>query len=122
MRRPRAPADAASMTHAPPPTSRRAVIPGPWGRSRIPQSEPAEPPKPRPRLREAKPAGGRRAPRHPRRRPGAAILIGTTITKTAVRTATNVAVREASKAIFGSGRNSGVLGGIVRGVLGSLVK
>ena len=48
--------------------------------------------------------------------------IGTTITKTAVRTATNVAVREASKAIFGSGRNSGVLGNIVRGVLGSLVK
>jgi hypothetical protein len=39
-----------------------------------------------------------------------------------VRTATNVAVREASKAIFGSGRNSGLLGGIVRGVLGSLVK
>jgi uncharacterized membrane protein YeaQ/YmgE (transglycosylase-associated protein family) len=33
-----------------------------------------------------------------------------------------VAVREASKVIFGSGRNSGVLGDIVRGVLGSLVR
>ena len=40
---------------AAPPTADAPSSPGPWGRSRIPQSEPAEPPKPRPRLREAKP-------------------------------------------------------------------
>lgn len=103
---------------APPPTA-DARPSGPRGHSRIPQSEPAEPPKPRPRLREAKPPASPPEPRTPARRGDS---IGTTITKTAVRTATNVAVREASKAIFGSGRNSGVLGSIVRGVLGSLVK
>jgi DNA helicase HerA-like ATPase len=101
------------------PTGDAPSSPGPWGRSRIPQSEPAEPPKPRPRLGEAKPPRSAPEPRVPARRGDS---IGTTITKTAVRTATNVAVREASKAIFGSGRNSGLLGGIVRGVLGSLVK
>jgi DNA helicase HerA-like ATPase len=113
---------------APPPTGDAPSSPGPWGRSRIPQTEPAEPPKPRPRLREAEapPAPAPKAstpktstPKTPARRGDS---IGTTITKTAVRTATNVAVREASKAIFGSGRNSGVLGGLVRGVLGSLMK
>ena len=102
-----------------PATADAPSSPGPWGRSRIPQSEPAEPPKPRPRLGEAKPPASSPQPRVPARRGDS---IGTTITKTAVRTATNVAVREASKAIFGSGRNSGVLGSIVRGVLGSLVK
>ncbi|MBS0541569.1 MAG: hypothetical protein JSR47_22580, partial [Proteobacteria bacterium] len=48
--------------------------------------------------------------------------LGEAITKSAARTVTNIAVREASKAIFGSGRNSGILGGLVRGVLGGLVK
>ncbi len=48
--------------------------------------------------------------------------IETTIIKSAARTATNVAVREASKAIFGSGRNAGILGGLLRGVLGGLQK
>ncbi len=38
------------------------------------------------------------------------------------RTATNIAVREASKAIFGSGRNSGILGQIFRGALGGIMK
>jgi hypothetical protein len=104
---------------APPPIADAPSPSGPWGRSRIPQSEPAEPPRPRPRLREAKPPASAPEPRVPGRRSDS---IGTTITKTAVRTATNVAVREASKAIFGSGRNSGVLGDIVRGVLGSLVR
>ena len=47
-------ADAASTM---PPAADASSSPGPWGRSRIPQSEPAEPPKPRPRLREAKPPG-----------------------------------------------------------------
>ena len=41
--------------------------------------------------------------------------------KSAARTATNIAVREAS-AIFGSGRNAGILGNLVRGVLGGLQK
>jgi hypothetical protein len=105
---------------APPaPTADAPSSSDPWGRSRIPQTEPAEPPKPRPRLREAKPPVSAPEPKVPVRRGDS---IGTTITKTAVRTATNVAVREASKAIFGSGRNSGLLGGIVRGVLGSLMK
>jgi hypothetical protein len=35
---------------------------------------------------------------------------------------TNIAVREASKAIFGSGKNAGILGGLLRGVLGGLNK
>jgi len=48
--------------------------------------------------------------------------IQTTIIKSAARTATNIAVREASKAIFGSGRNAGILGSLVRGVLGGLQK
>ena len=33
---------------------------------------------------------------------------------------TNYAVREASKAIFGSGRNAGILGSLVRDVLGGI--
>ena len=52
----------------------------------------------------------------------AAIRSTTTIIKSAARTATNIAVREASKAIFGSGRNAGILGSLVRGVLGGLQK
>jgi hypothetical protein len=48
--------------------------------------------------------------------------ITTTIVKSAARTATNIAVREASKAIFGSGRNSGILGQIVRGALGGIIR
>ena len=48
--------------------------------------------------------------------------ITTTIVKSAARTATTIAVREASKAIFGSGRNGGILGQILRGTLGGLVK
>jgi hypothetical protein len=37
---------------------------------------------------------------------------------------TTIAVRQASKVVFGSGRkgDSGLLGGLLRGVLGSLVK
>jgi DNA helicase HerA-like ATPase len=91
---------------------------GPWGGA--PPAE--EAPKPQPRLREAQmPAGpppGSVA-RTPARRSDS---IGEAIAKSAARTVTNIAVREASKAIFGSGRNSGILGGIVRGVLGGLRK
>ena len=48
--------------------------------------------------------------------------ITTTIVKSAARTATNIAVREASKAIFGSGRNAGILGQILPRRAGGLLK
>jgi DNA helicase HerA-like ATPase len=90
---------------------------GPWGSA--PQSAPADKPRSEPRLRDARPPQPAPPPRSPGRRSDS---IAEAITKSAVRTATNVAVREASKAIFGSGRNSGLLGSIVRGVLGGLNK
>ncbi|MGD9885741.1 MAG: helicase HerA-like domain-containing protein, partial [Reyranella sp.] len=82
---------------APPPASEAPSSPGPWGRTRIPQTEPAEPPeparpRPRPRLRDAGrgPAAPPPAPsRTPARRTDS---IGTTIAKTATRTVTNVLV------------------------------
>jgi DNA helicase HerA-like ATPase len=81
---------------------------------------PANPaPRPQPRLREAQPPAPPPMPKAPARRSD---TIGESIAKSAARTVTNIAVREASKAIFGSGRNSGILGGLVRGVLGGLVK
>jgi DNA helicase HerA-like ATPase len=49
----------------PPPTADKPPASGPWGRSRIPQTEPAEP-KPKPRLREAKPAPAPPPPREPK--------------------------------------------------------
>ncbi len=88
---------------------------GPWGSA--PQPE-APPPKSEPRLREAQPKPSSPVPKAG----GRSDSITTTIVKSAARTATNIAVREASKAIFGSGRNSGILGGLVRGVLGGLQK
>ena len=93
---------------------------GPWGSAPQPQ---APAPKAEPRLREAqpKPSSVPSSP-VPRTGSGRSDSITTTIAKSAARTATNIAVREASKAIFGSGRNSGILGGLVRGVLGGLVK
>lgn len=96
---------------APPP-----VEAGPRG-----QGRPAEDkPKPEPRLREAQPRPSSPVPQTaPPRRSDS---ITTTIVKSAARTATNIAVREASKAIFGSGRNAGILGQIVRGTLGGLVR
>jgi DNA helicase HerA-like ATPase len=105
----------------PPPAS------GPWGHSRIPQTEPTEPPaaeapRPRPRLREAMPPS---APAEPRSRASRTDSIGETIAKTAARTVTNVAVREVTKAVFGNGRrgsSGGILDNILRGVLGSLKK
>ncbi|MBN9091111.1 MAG: DUF853 family protein [Reyranella sp.] len=96
---------------------------GPWGRpggspSAPPPAEEAPRPKPEPRLREAQPKSSP-VPKTPASR---ADTITTTIVKSAARTATNIAVREASKAIFGSGRNAGILGNLVRGVLGGLQK
>jgi len=78
-------------------------------------------PKAEPRLREAQPRPSSPVPKTapPARHSDS---ITTTIVKSAARTATNIAVREASKAIFGSGRNAGVLGQILRGTLGGLVK
>jgi DNA double-strand break repair helicase HerA and related ATPase len=94
---------------------------GPWGQS--PPAPPAESaPKPKPRLREAQPPSSSPVPKTPARRSDS---LGETIAKSAVRTATNIAVREASKAIFGSGRrgeSGGILGNILRGTLGGLVK
>lgn len=109
----------------PPPSS------GPWGHSRIPQTDQAEPATPRsqPRLREAQPPSSPRPaeprssePRAPARRGDS---IGEAIAKTAARTVTNVAIREVSKAVLGGGRrgsSGGLLDGILRGVLGSLRK
>jgi DNA double-strand break repair helicase HerA and related ATPase len=90
---------------------------GPWG-SAPPPAEEAPRPKPEPRLREAQP----KSSPVPKRPAGRSDTITTTIVKSAARTATNIAVREASKAIFGSGRNAGILGNLVRGVLGGLQK
>jgi DNA helicase HerA-like ATPase len=93
---------------APPP-----VDSGPWGRSRIPQTEPAEPPRPRPRASAPRPPPEPKVPRTPASRSDS---IGTTMAKTATRTVTNVIVREATRAVMKNG------GSILRGVLGSLLK
>ena len=79
----------------------------------------SEAPRPQPRLREAQPPVEAPPSRTPARRSDS---MGEAIAKSAARTVTNIAVREASKAIFGSGRNSGILGGLLRGVLGGLNK
>jgi len=103
-------ASAPPVDAAPPATS------GPWSTSS------GDAPRAQPRLREAQPPAPpppAPEPRAPARRSDS---MGEAIAKSAARTVTNIAVREASKAIFGSGRNSGILGGLVRGVLGGLVK
>jgi uncharacterized protein len=113
-------------TSTPPPRRRGqydapAPSSGPWGSapSPAPGDEPPKP-KPEPRLREAQP---QQRPSSPVPKTGGrSDSIQTTIIKSAARTATNIAVREASKAIFGSGRNAGILGSLVRGVLGGLQK
>jgi hypothetical protein len=98
---------------APSPADGTPSSSGPWGRSRIPQTEPTPAPQPkRPRLREAEPSPPP-APKAPGRRSDS---IGTTIAKTATRTVTNVIVREATRAVMKNG------GSILRGVLGSLLK
>ena len=95
---------------APPPASS-----GPWGRTRIPQTQPEEVPPParaRPRAQPRPPA----EPRPPRTPASRSDSISTTVAKTAARTVTNVLVREVTKAVFKDG------GSILRGVLGSLRK
>ena len=103
---------------APPPIAGTPPPPsGPWGRSRIPQTEPTEPSsKPQPRLREAQPPMASPLPRTP---VGSRTnFIGDAIAKSVARTATTIAVREGTKILFGSGKNPGLL----RGVLGSIFK
>ena len=98
---------------------------GPWGRTRVPQSPPQSAPQPpaeAPVRRSRVPRSTPAEPRPPSRRSD---TIGETIAKSAARTATTVVVREASKAVFGTGRKGsggGLLGGLLRGVLGGLVK
>ncbi|SKA27427.1 hypothetical protein SAMN02745126_04649 [Enhydrobacter aerosaccus] len=110
---------------APPPAEPTTAAPGPsgpWGSAPAPSEAPA--PKPQPRLREAQAPTSAPVPpaaKTPARRSD---TLGETIAKSAARTVTTIAVREASKAIFGSGRkgDTGLLGGLVRGVLGGLAK
>jgi DNA helicase HerA-like ATPase len=107
---------------APPPVQAPPAPSGPWGRAPSPPPPPVEDrPRPETRLRGARPVPlpGSPVPRTPASRSD---TITTTIVKSAARTATNIAVREASKAIFGSGRNSGILGQIVRGALGGIIR
>jgi hypothetical protein len=107
---------------APPPTPTSGPSSGPWGSAPAPAPADESPkPKPEPRLREAQPPEQRPSSPVPKTG-GRSDSIQTTIIKSAARTATNIAVREASKAIFGSGRNAGILGSLVRGVLGGLQK
>ncbi|MBL6613569.1 MAG: DUF853 family protein [Reyranella sp.] len=91
---------------------------GPWGRTRIPQTEPAPaPPAKRPRLREAEPvppSDSKAGPKAPAGRRSDSI--GEAMAKSAARTVTNVLVREATKAVMKNG------GSILRGVLGSILK
>ena len=94
---------------APPPVSS-----GPWGRTRIPQTEQEETsPKPRPRSSAPRSPAEPKPPRPPASRSDS---IGTTVAKTAARTVTNVLVREVTRAVFKDGAS------ILRGVLGSLRK
>jgi DNA helicase HerA-like ATPase len=104
----------------PPPAESPSPMPtptaGPWGSGPAPEEDA---PRPQPRLREAQAPEAAPPSRAPARRSDS---IGEAIAKSAARTVTTIAVREASKAIFGNARNSGILGNIVRGVLGGLRK
>jgi uncharacterized protein len=98
---------------------------GPWGSAPAGVPAPApETPRPQPRLREAQPQSVPSSP-VPKTPAKHSDSLGEAIVKSAARTATTIAVREASKAIFGSGgrgSSGGVLGNILRGTLGGLIK
>jgi len=99
----------------PPPSS-------PWGRSTPPPAE--EPPPPergQPRLRQSLPPEEQPEPRSRVPATRRSDSLGTSIAKSAARTATNVVVREATKAMVG-GRGGGLAGQLLRGVLGSILK
>ncbi|MCA0301521.1 MAG: DUF853 domain-containing protein [Proteobacteria bacterium] len=120
---PRVPSGRRGQYDAPPAPAPHPPAPhdGPWGRSPVPQS-PAPPPSPAPARRSRVPQSAPSEPRAPSRRSD---TLGETIAKSAARTATTVVVREASKVVFGSGRKGsggGLLGGLIRGVLGGLTR
>ena len=100
---------------APTPSADKPPASGPWGRSRIPQTETA-PAKPKPRLREAQPAPPAPPPREPKAPTRRGDTLGEAMMKSAGRTVANVVVREATRAVMRNGKS------ILRGVLGSLVK
>ena len=110
---------------APAPTADAPASSGPWGHSRIPQTEPAEPAEPRPRLREAEPPPPAPAPvpRSPTPRTstprppaprGDGVLEATM--KSMGRSLGTAAVREGTKFLKKEGPS------ILRGILGSLRK
>jgi DNA helicase HerA-like ATPase len=101
------------IAEAPPPSETSS---GPWARSRIPQTESAEPPRPKPRLREAMPPAEPAEPKAPRTPARRGDTLGEAMAKSAGRTVANVIVRETTRAIMKNG------GSILRGVLGSLLK
>jgi hypothetical protein len=101
---------------APPPIAGTPPASGPWGHSQIPQTEPAEPARPQPRLREAKPPTEAPAPKPPKAPGRRSDTLGEAMIKSAGRTVANVLVRETTKAVMKNG------GSILRGVLGSLLK
>ena len=113
---PPAPARRRGQYDAPPPMSPPTPTSGPWGSVPPSPAPPPEAPRERPRLREAQPPAPSPIPRTPAG--SRADSIGTAIAKSAARTATTIAVREGSKILFGSGKNPGLL----RGVLGSIFK
>jgi len=101
----------------PPASSTPTPTTGPWGDAPAPETQT----RPQPRLREAQPPAPPPQAKAPARHSD---TLGEAIAKSAARTVTNVAVREVTKAVLGSGRGNsgGLLGGIVRGVLGGLMK
>jgi uncharacterized protein len=106
----------------PAPSSMPTPTSGPWGSvppSPAPPSLP-ETPRPQPRLREVQPPASSPIPRTSAG--SRADSLGTAIAKSAARTATTIAVREGSKILFGSGKNPGLAGQVLRGVLGSIFK
>jgi uncharacterized protein len=106
---------------APAPTAQSS---GPWGRSRIPQTEPAEPSKPQPRLREAEPqappAPIPRVPTPKTSTPKAPAQHGDSALEATMksmgRSLGTAAVREGTKFLKKEGPS------ILRGILGSLRK
>jgi len=104
---------------APAPTANAPPTPGPWGRSRVPQTEPAEPPKPQPRLREAETPAPPPAPRPPPTprtpAPRGDSVVDATM-KSMGRSLGSALAREGTKFIRQEGPS------ILRGILGSLRK
>jgi DNA helicase HerA-like ATPase len=101
----------------PPPSS-------PWGRGAPPVEEPppqSQPQPGQPRLRQSLPPEEQPEPRSRVPATRRTDSLGTSIAKSAARTATNVVVREATRAMIG-GRGGGIAGQLLRGVLGSLMK